>query len=133
MTRRTTGPGGKKAPCRVMIYAYDKGASGFRTPEGTAVKVGKGTGITHVVYQVHYLVPMEEAVPINPWADSSGIVFEIARGEAHRSRPKSLGVMAAMHTRTCSCRRGRRSCRFPTPSAPFAIVSRPTSRLAPVR
>ena len=24
--------GGKKAPCRVMIYAYDKGASGFRTP-----------------------------------------------------------------------------------------------------
>ena len=99
VNKENAGPGGKKAPCRVMIYAYDKGASGFRTPEGTAVKVGKGTGITHVVYQVHYLVPMEEAVPINPWADSSGIVFEIARGEAHRSRPKSLGVMAAMHTR----------------------------------
>ena len=115
---------GKKAPCRVMLYAYDKGAKGFRTPEGTAVKVGKGTGITHVMYQVHYLVPMDEQVPVKPWTDSSGIVFDIARGAAHAARPKSLGIMAAMHT-SMRLKTGHKKLPFSYTVGPFG------DRLAP--
>ena len=114
----------KKAPCRVMLYAYDKGAKGFRTPEGTAVKVGKGTGITHVMYQVHYLVPMDEQVPVKPWTDSSGIVFDIARGAAHAARPKSLGIMAAMHT-SMRLKTGHKKLPFSYTVGPFG------DRLAP--
>ena len=91
---------GHEAPCRVVIYAYDKGAAPFLTPPRTAVKVGRDTGLTHVVFQVHYLVPEEpgDARPA-PWPDSSGVRFNLARGDAHDNRPVSLGLLGAMHTR----------------------------------
>ena len=62
--------------------------------------MGRDTGLTHVVFQVHYLVPEEpgDARPA-PWPDSSGVRFNLARGDAHDNRPVSLGLLGAMHTR----------------------------------
>lgn len=116
---------GREAPCRVVIYAYDKGAAPFRTPPRTAVKVGRDTGLTHVMFQVHYLVPRDpgDARPA-PWPDSSGVRFHLARGAAHDARPISLGILGAMHTRM-SLPAGSESHAFEYALGPFG------ERLAP--
>ena len=53
-------------PCRVVLYAYDKGAAPFVAPEGTAVHAGAGTGITHVMYQVRlrFTKSRQDCLPI---------------------------------------------------------------------
>ena len=103
-------------PCRVIVYAYDKGADAFEAPDGTAVHVGEGTGITHVLYQVHYLAPPpasgdeETAVskpatasstPPEPWRDASGVRFSLrfAGDVRAASRTTPIGILATMHTR----------------------------------
>jgi hypothetical protein len=101
-------------PCRVIVYAYDKGADAFEAPDGTAVHVGEGTGITHVLYQVHYLAPPpasgdEETAPAEaatvsppePWRDASGVRFSLrfAGDVRAASRTTPIGILATMHTR----------------------------------
>ena len=102
-------------PCRVIVYAYDKGADAFEAPDGTAVHVGEGTGITHVLYQVHYLAPLPEsdragapAVDVpqtlsrpEPWRDASGVRFSLrfAGDVRAASRTTPIGILATMHTR----------------------------------
>ena len=102
-------------PCRVIVYAYDKGADAFEAPDGTAVHVGEGTGITHVLYQVHYLAPLPEsdragapAVDVpqtlsrpEPWRDASGVRFSLRFAGDFRaaSRTTPIGILATMHTR----------------------------------
>jgi hypothetical protein len=97
--RRASAP-----PCRVIVYAYDKGAGAFTAPEGTAVHVGIGTGITRMLYQVHYLAPaeavgMRKTAEPTPWIDASGVCFSLAFGRETVERLKPLGILAAMHTR----------------------------------
>lgn len=87
-------------PCRVIVYAYDKGADAFEAPDGTAVHVGEGTGITHVLYQVHYLAPATVSPP-EPWRDASGVRFSLrfAGDVRAASRTTPIGILATMHTR----------------------------------
>ena len=99
----------KALPCRVVLYAYDKGARAFEAPGGTAVHAGLGTGITHIMYQVHYLAPKGET-PIDsqsqskptPWVDRSGVRFDLTHGSeniAKKNLQIRLGILATMHTR----------------------------------
>jgi hypothetical protein len=151
-TTSADGGGVDAAPCRVVLYAYDKGAEAFEAPEGMAVKAGAGTGITHVMYQVHYLVAAggkdasgggdeNESVagagarpprPTGtgggfapaPWTDASGVRFDLAFGDAAARRPTSIGILAAMHTRM-RIPGGRSEVAFEYTLGPFA------RRLAP--
>ena len=73
-------------PCRVIVYAYDKGADAFEAPDGTAVHVGEGTGITHVLYQVHYLAPPPASGDEETTVSEAATVFHAARALARRER-----------------------------------------------
>ena len=148
-TTSADGGGVDAAPCRVVLYAYDKGAEAFEAPEGMAVKAGAGTGITHVMYQVHYLVAAggedasgggdeNESVtgagacrpPLRP-TGTGGVRARALDGRQRRSirptrlgdaaarRPTSIGILAAMHTRMRIPGGGRRW-RSSTPSGRFA-------------
>lgn len=47
-----------KGPCKELLTAYDKGASGFTLPEGFGVSIGNDrTPFTRIVLQIHYLFP----------------------------------------------------------------------------
>ncbi len=112
-------------PCRVIVYAYDKGADAFEAPDGTAVHVGEGTGITHVLYQVHYLAPATVSPP-EPWRDASGVRFSLrfAGDVRAASRTTPIGILATMHTRMRLPANERRV-RFEYAIGPFS------ARLAP--
>ena len=81
-----------------MIYAYDKGPSGLGPP-------GNG-GEGWERHRDHAVVPgalprADEALPIKPWADSGGIVFEIAGG-GRTGRGPNLWASWRRCTRSCA-------------------------------
>ena len=117
-------------PCRVIVYAYDKGADAFEAPDGTAVHVGEGTGITHVLYQVHYLAPATVSPP-EPWRDASGVRFSLrfAGDVRAASRTTPIGILATMHTRMRLPANERRV-RFEYAVGPFSARMAPDFALA---
>ena len=132
-------------PCRVIVYAYDKGADAFEAPDGTAVHVGEGTGITHVLYQVHYLAPLPRSdgggAPAGdvsrtgsrpePWRDASGVRFSLRFAGDLRaaSRTTPIGILATMHTRMRLPANERRV-RFEYAVGPFSARMAPDFALA---
>ena len=48
-----------KGPCYQLLFAYDRGASGFRLPKDVGFAIGKGTPFTKLLLQIHYLMPKE--------------------------------------------------------------------------
>ena len=115
-------------PCRVIVYAYDKGADAFEAPTDLAVHVGQGTGITHILFQVHYLAPLPEVSrrekepwrPL-PWRDASGVRFSLrfAGDVRDASRTTPMGILATMHTRM-SLPANEKSVRFEYVVGPFS-------------
>jgi len=120
-------------PCRVIVYAYDKGADAFEAPDGTAVHVGEGTGITHVLYQVHYLAPATVSPP-EPWRDASGVRFSLrfAGDVRAASRTTPIGILATMHTRMRLPANERRV-RFEYAIGPFSARMAPDFAAARVK
>ena len=120
-------------PCRVIVYAYDKGADAFEAPDGTAVHVGEGTGITHVLYQVHYLAPATVSPP-EPWRDASGVRFSLrfAGDVRAASRTTPIGILATMHTRMRLPANERRV-RFEYAIGPFSARMAPDFDFASAR
>lgn len=124
-------------PCRVIVYAYDKGADAFEAPQDLAVHVGQGTGITHILFQVHYLAPLPDlpnvapALPEGsrrekdarpePWRDASGVRFSLrfAGDVRDASRTTPMGILATMHTRM-ELPANERSVRFEYAVGPFS-------------
>ena len=137
--------GAASPPCRVIVYAYDKGADAFDAPDGTAVHVGEGTGITHVLYQVHYLAPLPRSdgggAPAGdvsrtgsrpePWRDASGVRFSLRFAGDLRaaSRTTPIGILATMHTRMRLPANERRV-RFEYAVGPFSARMAPDFALA---
>lgn len=83
------------------------------------MKVGKGTGITHIMYQVHYLMPQGGPTPVPPWEDTSGLRLDLLRGEAAMARDKSIGLLGMMHT-AMQLPRQRQEHQFTYLQGPFA-------------
>lgn len=115
-------------PCRVIVYAYDKGADAFEAPDDLAVHVGQGTGITHILFQVHYLAPLPEVLRREkepwrpePWRDASGVRFSLrfAGDVRDASRTTPMGILATMHTRM-SLPANEKSVRFEYEVGPFS-------------
>jgi hypothetical protein len=115
-------------PCRVIVYAYDKGADAFEAPTDLAVHVGQGTGITHILFQVHYLAPLPEVSRREkepwrpePWRDASGVRFSLrfAGDVRDASRTTPMGILATMHTRM-SLPANEKSVRFEYKVGPFS-------------
>lgn len=115
-------------PCRVIVYAYDKGADAFEAPTDLAVHVGQGTGITHILFQVHYLAPLlevsrreKEPWRPEPWRDASGVRFSLrfAGDVRDASRTTPMGILATMHTRM-SLPANEKSVRFEYEVGPFS-------------
>ena len=115
-------------PCRVIVYAYDKGADAFEAPTDLAVHVGQGTGITHILFQVHYLAPLPEVSRREkepwrpePWRDASGVRFSLrfAGDVRDASRTTPMGILATMHTRM-SLPANEKSVRFEYVVGPFS-------------
>lgn len=115
-------------PCRVIVYAYDKGADAFEAPTDLAVHVGQGTGITHILFQVHYLAPLPEVSRREkepwrpePWRDASGVRFSLrfAGDVRDASRTTPMGILATMHTRM-SLPANEKSVRFEYEVGPFS-------------
>lgn len=85
----------KNGPCYKLLFAYDRGAKSFRMPDGAGITIGKGTRITRLGLELHFLTP--ENWPSTPYAkagveDISGFRLHLVRGAA--LRPTSLGSMA---------------------------------------
>jgi hypothetical protein len=115
-------------PCRVIVYAYDKGADAFEAPTDLAVHVGQGTGITHILFQVHYLAPLPEVSRREkepwrpePWRDASGVRFSLrfAGDVRDASRTTPMGILATMHT-SMSLPANEKSVRFEYVVGPFS-------------
>ncbi|KAG8187615.1 hypothetical protein JTE90_027026 [Oedothorax gibbosus] len=71
-----------------IVYAWAKDAPPLQLPEGVAFKVGKGTGINHLVLQVHY-------AHVEPFlmgaTDKSGIILSVLPSTTNKVT-KTAGV-----------------------------------------
>ena len=66
-------------PCYALLWAYDKGAlAPHELPADAGFKVGAGTPFTHLLLQIHYLLPYggvsAAALRAEGYADRSGVV-----------------------------------------------------------
>ncbi|KAI9016875.1 hypothetical protein DFJ74DRAFT_678662 [Hyaloraphidium curvatum] len=89
----------RRGPCWNLMFAYDRGAHGFVFPNSTGFPVGKGTPITRLALELHYLAP--ENWPSNPLAvtgacDVSGFRLDLVRRSL--LRPVTLGSTAFVAT-----------------------------------
>jgi dopamine beta-monooxygenase len=48
--------------CQQMIWAYDRGARRFTYPDDVGIRLGPSTGTTHLMLQIHYLLPLNYKV-----------------------------------------------------------------------
>eukprot|EP00039_Didymoeca_costata_P030812 m.31475 g.31475 ORF g.31475 m.31475 type:complete len:427 (-) comp8322_c0_seq1:92-1372(-) len=63
----------QKGPCYQLQFAYDRGASGFRLPAEAGFELGPRTPISHLLLQIHYLLPKEKLSRTKKYIDTSGI------------------------------------------------------------
>ena len=59
-------------PCYQMVFAYDKGASGFTLPDHVGLRLGEVTPYTTILMQIHYLMPE---------TDQSVALYDVAAGQ----------------------------------------------------
>ena len=70
----------KEKSCIQMIWAYDRGALTYKFPSDTGIRLGPSVGFTHLLLQIHYLLPKGYVVGQGDgFLDSSG--FDIYTGK----------------------------------------------------
>ena len=47
----------REKSCIQMIWAYDRGALTYKFPSDTGIRLGPSVGFTHLLLQIHYLLP----------------------------------------------------------------------------
>lgn len=68
-----------QSSCKQLMWAYDRGAETFKMPEEAAILIGPSAGFDHILFQTHYLLPLDYVVgKDSPIRDSSGfeLVFD---------------------------------------------------------
>jgi hypothetical protein len=69
--------------CRRLLWAYDRGAKTYNFPEGVGLLLGPSSGFSHMVLQLHYLLPEKftskksSGAQVDPIIDSSGFELEL--------------------------------------------------------
>ena len=64
--------------CRRLLWAYDRGAGSYIFPNNTGILLGPSSGFSHMILQIHYLLPEQFAMDIangkavTPIEDASG-------------------------------------------------------------
>lgn len=82
-----------ESSCKKIIMIYDKGADGFKYPPDVGILVGPSSGFSHVLLQIHYLLPESGASPI---LDESG--FNIVLDTQLRQRDARMFALCAAST-----------------------------------
>ena len=61
--------------CIQMIWAYDRGALTYKFPPEAGIRLGPTVGFTHLMLQIHYLLPKGYIVGKGDGLDSSGLIY----------------------------------------------------------
>jgi dopamine beta-monooxygenase len=68
--------------CSQMIWAYDRGALTYTFPPDVGIRLGPSTGYTHLMLQIHYLMPVHFPVGQGQGIlDSSGFDLIVGGGK----------------------------------------------------